>query len=321
MTPIHYPGETELNLLKRFCSNVTLAAVLGISLFPSGCGKAVLTADDVAYMPGCPTLFVAQLDEETPLGIRNAREGEAIAFYLDGTRVGQAATDEEGRAQLVRKVTAPSNARTWTTKARVGRRELKVDRPIHRWEPDRVILAVDIDHTVSQTDYADLLTDGLDTESQPHAGAMESLARLQKDYQLLYITARPRILLEKTRAWLRHNGFPDAPLITARSVGAMWEQAEIKRRMLSRRREIWPNLLIGIGDKEADVKAYGKNGMLSVILAPDETPIDGPDTRNVVLLPDWPAIQSFFNEHAQMLRDSRRLSAQLERGWHDNDPT
>lgn len=276
----------------------------------SGCGRTVLTADDMVYLPGRDTIFVAQVEEESPFLVRDGVENESVAFWLDGKTVGQARTDGEGRAQLVRRVDVSPEVTRYTARIQTATQTLRVDRPIHRWDPDKVIIVVDVDHTLSRTDFETLLTEPIDTKSEPYEGARQVLATLAERYELLYLTARPRFLLDKTRQWLGGHDFPDAPLVTTRSVGALLEQAEKKRDMLQRRKELWPNLLIGIGDKNTDIEAYAATGMLSVVLAPAEVP---PGTPNVVMFADWSAIGRFFERHAATLQNPKNLRGVIDR--------
>lgn len=275
-----------------------------------GCGRIVLTADDVVYMPDRDTIFVAQVEEESPFLVRDGVEKEAVTFLLDGKTVGHARTDSEGRAQLVKRVRISPDASQYTARIQTTTQTMDVDRPIHRWDPGKVILVVDVDHTLSRTNYETLLTEPIDTRSEPYDGAREVLTTLGERYELLYMTARPRFLLDKTRQWLHDHEFPNAPLVTTRSVSALLDQAEKKRDMLRRRKELWPNMLVGIGDKDTDIEAYSATRMLSVVLAPAELPSDAP---NVVMFADWPAIGRFFDRHATTLESAKALRSLIQR--------
>jgi hypothetical protein len=285
---------------------VPLLALLALG----GCGRIVLTADDLVYMPGRATLLVAQVEEDSPFVVRDGVEDQEVVYVLDGVVVGRARTDGEGRAELVTRVDQPAAGADYGVTIKRARRTWRVDRPIHRWDATRVIVVVDVDHTLSQTDYSTLLTEPVDTESEPYEGAREVLTALDEAYELLYLTARPRFLLDKTREWLTRHGFPAAPLVTTRTVSDVLAQAERKRELLEQRKELWPNVLIGIGDKASDIEAYAATGMLSVIRAPADV---SPDVPNVVLMADWTAIGRFFERQAETLADAEKLRGVIER--------
>jgi phosphatidate phosphatase APP1 len=285
---------------------IFIASLLALT----GCQQYIFTADDLAVMPRKPTIFVAQLETDSIGGLRDGVENHEVVFMVDGSVVGTARTDAEGRAQLIDEIVIPTHVSTYRVKTQVVGRQLTVQRPIHRWDPDRVIVVVDIDHTVSDTDYETLLTETDDTGSVPYPNSRATLRALGGHYELLYLTARPRFLLEETRTWLKRHDFPEAPLVTVRTVSEVLDQTKHKRQLLTRRKELWPNMLIGIGDKEADVGAYAATGMLGVILAPANVPVAA---KNTVLLPDWSAINRFFRVHQQTLRSIERLSELLER--------
>lgn len=284
---------------------VRLTAVVVPGVLVAGCGRAVLTVEDIAYVPDRPTIFVAQLERETGLGMRDGLENEVVTFSLDGVALGEARTDDEGRAQFVHRFELAAGSKVFTTAAAVGHERLEVERPIHHWRADTIIVVVDVDNTVSRTDYGTLLTEEVDTESEPVAGAREVLWQLDEHYELLYLTARPRFLLDTTREWLARHEFPAAPIVTTASVSDVFDQAETKRELLRVRKELWPHLLIGIGDKEADIEAYSSLGMLGIVLGP---PAEAPPERpNVIMLENWPAIGRFFAQHRETLRDPERL--------------
>lgn len=162
----------------------------------------------------------------------------------------------------------------------------------------RVTIVVDIDETISMTDYAGFL--GLrENTSRPFDGAPEVLTRLSEHFDLIYLTARPQWLFAETRAWLRDAGFPPGPVVaTGRIVDLFWP-APFKTRVLALLRLNSPGILIGIGDRHSDDAAYTANGMLSLVVHP---------RRNVsyhdraVKLEDWQAVGRFFETHEQSLR-------------------
>lgn len=190
------------------CTLVYLGAVLMLPLL-GGCGRFVLTADDVVCIPGQDVLFVAQLDRETIWGLRKAVEDCPVVFALDEQPIGTARTDEEGRARLASQVAdIPETARVRVTVPSHPELAAATGRVRH-WSADRVIIAVDIDHTISNTDLDELLFEPRDIASAPLPNSVATLHELAKHFELMYVTARPRFLLEKTRDWLAQHHYPD----------------------------------------------------------------------------------------------------------------
>lgn len=291
----------------RCCPLGLLLIVLGTI---GGCGRLLLTVDDFAHVPGRPGLFVAQLEAETPFGVRDGVEDHTITFWLDDIRVGTARTDGEGRAELLVHNPLPPKATYCAATARIDQRELRDQRPVHAWTDGRVIIVVDVDDTLADTDYDDLLLDPIDTESRPYPGAADILQQLQQHYHVLYLTARPRFLLEKTRDWLRRHGFPRAPVMTAPTVSDVLKPETLKRRLLAQRRETWPNMLIGVGNQPTDTRAYVSVGMLSIFIT-DRVHAAAP---NVITRSDWSMIRRLFERHAGTLRSPQRLRRLLQHG-------
>jgi hypothetical protein len=289
---------------------LAIGLCVGLTCGGMGCGPVVLTLEDVVLLPERASVFVAQLERETPFGVRNALEDQRVTFWLGNQFVGTARTDAEGLARLVSDAEHSVTADTARAGATLGFQRVRAKRPVYRWNPDRVIVAVDIDHTISRTDHASVLLEEVDTQSTPLPGAIEGVEMIQSELHLLYLTARPSFLREKSREWIALHGFPAAPLIMPPHTSALLDQAETKRKILTERREFLPNLLIGIGDTASDAIAYSSAGMLGIILAPLE---DSPELPNVVVMDDWSRIVEFFAINAETLAAPERLADLLER--------
>jgi hypothetical protein len=167
-----------------------------------------------------------------------------------------------------------------------------------------VIIAVDIDHTIARTDYKDLLRMNSADESEPVEQSAETLNMLARDFHIVYLTGRPRFLIDKTRVWLRERGYPAGPVITSVRVRDMANPGAFKMRKLSVLRKSWPNLLIGIGNRAADAEAYGANDMLSVVVPSNPGVSAG---LHAVVLLNWKAVDAFFAANREVLADAARL--------------
>jgi len=137
------------------------------------------------------------------------------------------------------------------------------------------------------------------------------LNRLANDCQVVYITGRPRFLWEKTQRWLDRNGFPPGPLVTAPNMRQCILQASFKRKELASIRETWPGALVGIGDRGADIHAYGQNGMLTLLVG--GTPhVDA--KRHMYRFENWQSLCDFCVANQDVLANPQRLQAALGSG-------
>ena len=170
-------------------------------------------------------------------------------------------------------------------------------------------IAIDLDETISMTDYLDLLWGG-GQASKPCKGSVEALNTLANDYQILYYSARPRTMIDRTRKWLVRNGFPPGPILFAANIGAAFDQGPAKGRLLSELHHKWPNVRIGIGDKSADVQCCAANGMLPIIVNPWLPSYK----ESAVVVRDWSGLLEFFERHADTLKDMRALAQRIELG-------
>lgn len=273
-----------------------------------GCGKVFLSTDDAIVRADGRSTLVANVELARVKGMRRNLENVEVAFHLDGRKIGTARTDGEGRAMLDASV-APDLREFEVSYKHDGHKHKHTGRIFH-WRPDRTIVAVDIDETVSATLYRALLLKEDDT-SRPITGSDAALNRLAEDCQVVYITGRPRFLWEKTQRWLDRNGFPPGPLITAPNLRQCIVQASFKRKELASIRETWPGALIGIGDRGADIHAYGQNGMLTLLVG--GTPhVDA--KRHMYRFGDWQSLGEFCVANQEVLANPQKLQAALASG-------
>jgi uncharacterized membrane protein YkoI len=184
--------------------------------------------------------------------------------------------------------------------------------------PNRVGIIVDIDETISITDYPSLFF-GIGTdESRPYEYAQDVLTKLSQQFHLMYLTARPQWLTGETRKWLTERGFPPGTVLTtARMLDVYWP-GSFKKRAVATLRHTSPNLLIGIGDRSTDVAAYVANGMLAMVVNPRRSTVYH---ERAVVLKRWRDVGVFFEQHAATLRDPNALKARYSIGGAPLDPT
>jgi hypothetical protein len=222
--------------------------------------------------------------------------------------VAQVGTQSDGMGTVTAVV--PAGATHYEVRAQVGGQTVSRTGRIFQWRLDRTIVAVDLDETISHTQYSDLFITDLDLSSRPFEYAPAALQGIAGNgFQLLYVSARPRWLHTKTRKWLDGHRFPPGPILHADRFEACLKQTQYKQDMLAAFRDRFPNTLIGIGDKDADDQAYGANNMLALILGRSRSSYGG----HSVVVEDWRAIERFFKSFGGRLRNPVLLARVIEK--------
>ncbi|MEK6693089.1 MAG: hypothetical protein AABY44_06650 [Nitrospirota bacterium] len=157
------------------------------------------------------------------------------------------------------------------------------------WDHKKPIIIVDIDGTISDTDNSELLFKKTDKDSKPLKNAPDVLRRLSKKYNIIFLTHRNELLLNKTRLWLKEHKFPPAPVFTLRLGEDPLMPGEYKDEKLKEwKKEGW-NMKIGIGNRPHDAEAYLDNGLKAIILDDDD---DLPD--KAIKVKDWKEIEKII---------------------------
>lgn len=176
---------------------------------------------------------------------------------------------------------------------------------------ERAVLAVDIDETLTKTDYQYLLW-GIGTDDTlPLPGSQATLSRLAATFDIVYVTARSRSLKGKTERWLARHEFPQGRLVTSFTLGGFIFQGEYKRDVIRQLRREYPNMLAGIGDKPKDGMAYRRSSMVSLIVNPWPQQEYHEDD---IVLRDWAAVSRFFEANHDVLSNPRLARKVLNGG-------
>lgn len=269
----------------------------------------VLNVDDVVSMAGQKATITAWLARGSSLAFKNDISRAEVQFSADGKLLGRTFTDRRGTATLVTDLSKTRNRTVRATAVYRGRR-ITGEGVIYRWSPDRTIVCVDIDDCISRTSYSDLFVTRFDANSQPLEKSVPVLRRLATQYQIMYISARPRFLTQKTRFWLDDNGFPPGPYYHALGFEACLQQGTAKREVLEQLKPRWPNLLIGIGDKGADERCFGAVGMLTLLI---NTPRFATFDDHCIVLGDWERLGRYFDAQQHRFAEPRRLASFIQR--------
>lgn len=232
-------------------------------------------------------------------------KGESVTFTVDRQDVGLAMTDDDGKAELAGGI-PPSDETTVSARAKVGLHDLHASATAFHWRPDRVIIVVDIDNTIYHSDDIKAFIKTEEPKLRPIKDSRETLTRLAERYEILYVTARPRRLLEGTRKTLQDDGFPLGPVFTSAGVTANLQIVKSKRDNIMRVKKDWPNVLIGIGNRATDAEAYGECGMLAIIVRPEA---EESHRSHAVFMPTWENIARFFEANNEELSNAAPLNS------------
>ena len=289
----------------------TLAKFLGalacLALRLVACRAPVLTVDDGVFLPGEKTQLSACVEREPVFGLCKDVEQVKVEFRVDGQTAAATKTNKHGLAEVERQLDA--GLEHYEARALVDGRELRADGRVYTWDKQRVIIAIDIDHTISQTEYKTLLRTDHEDESNPIKRSVDTLRTLARDFHILYLTGRPRFLIDKTRLWLCEHDFPPGPVITSIRVRDLVAPEAFKERRLHALRKSWPHLLIGIGNRPSDADAYGANGMLCLAVPAQAGQIFPP---HALVFRDWKAVDEFFAANRGVLDDPEQLEQAIK---------
>jgi hypothetical protein len=273
----------------------------------AGCQAPVLTVDDAVVMRGEKTRLAACLEREPVLWLSKDVENAPVRFYIDEQQVGETKTDEDGVAAVEQRL--DPDLQRFEVRAWAGFQELQATGRVFAWDRERVIIAVDIDHTIAKTDYEELLAQRGKDESDPVKHSVQALNALARDFHIVYLTSRPRFLIDKTRAWLREKGFPTGPVITSVRIRDLVRPKEFKEERLHTLRKAWPTLLIGIGNQPSDAEAYGASGMLSLML-PGKN--GGDFAPHAIVFRDWKGLVRFCEANHETLASAAQLKEAIK---------
>jgi hypothetical protein len=278
-------------------------------LFPLGlmaCLTPILAVDDAMELEDGRTRFVAFAEREEGLFFSGV-EGVDVHFFVDGQPVASARSNKRGVAMTL--ATIGKGAERFEATATVSGKDFRRSGRVIQWRSQQVLIACDIDATISETSLEALFIGDDDLKSKPIPGSVETLQQIAENFGLIYFTARPRFTLAKTQRWLEAHGYPDGPVLTSLTLKDAIFEAAYKRREIRKLRETLPNLLIGFGNSFIDSEGYGANDMLSLILNPTGKAHHG---RHSIEFESWEQIRIFFEVNQALLQDPEwlRLAAQ-----------
>jgi hypothetical protein len=234
--------------------------------------------------------------------------GQEVKFLINDKPIGRARTDKNGMAEMPA-VLGPDD-HIVAAETKIDFKTLRASAEAFHWDSKRVILVIDIDNTICYSEVSKIFGFRKPT-LLPIEDSKETLVRLAERFQILYVTARPRRVLEESRAWLEKNGYPRGPVLTSPGVTENIHIAEHKQASIMSIKKDWPTVLIGIGNKASDAKAYGRCKMLSIIVRPQKEEEHG---NHSIFMPSWLVIAKFFEANLETLADVEKLEALITGG-------
>jgi hypothetical protein len=272
--------------------------ILFIGLLISGCGGPYsLTADDVVSPANEDLTLTGKLEKRGVFVLNEAIANQDVKFYVNDEFIGAPSTNDKGYAEIVRPGTQSDTATIRVEYGDENNLLAETTAKLFIWQQDQPILVTDIDDTLCQTQEGLLIGISYDDYSEPLPGAPEGMRELAKSFKIVYLTARPREVLAKTKRWLQNNGFPDGPVFTWDIDSDPWSQLEYKELKLDRLKEKFSKITIGLGNTDNDLIAYRDHDLFSIIIAPKS---QAQNIEGGVKLPDWTKILELFEKNPQL---------------------
>ena len=243
----------------------TAAQVAGQVFLAAEGGVLFYSFDTLAY-PGEPVDLAARAQL---LKRMKGIEGVTVSF-LDGDKLlGCAHTDASGLAKLA---WTPPRPGDYKLTAAIASLPEGVDEAILKLSPapllaaarakDTEFVVIDLDHTVVDSSFFHVLLGN----PTPMANSVEVTKRIAKSYSIIYLTHRPDLLTQKSKAWLDRHGYPTGPLLVSELTDAFGDSGKFKTAKLKAVKKSYPNVKFGIGDKLSDAQAYVDNGLTAYLI-------------------------------------------------------
>ena len=263
---------------------VAAGAAVGVML---GCAEIldqVLGSDkglllygfDVAATPGMEVNLQARLQEG---GFLVDQSDRTIRFFVGDELKSSAKTDGEGIATVQ---FTPEAVGDYVFTVVVERPKEEDDEDDKYPSPVPMLVAcrkadvpvavVDLDKTLVASGFWDVFSKGAE-DPEPMPYSKDVMARIAKDYFVVYLTHRPDYFGPKSKGWLKGHSYPEGPVLLSRAGGFLKGSGEFKTAALQKLGKTFANIKVGVGDKLSDVEAYHANNMKAIlVLPPGEDP-------------------------------------------------
>lgn len=268
-------------------SALVAVAWLGLAAAPARADSkaAELRGTDALGRPGRALKLHAKLERKGVLGINPDVKGEPLDFFLVGQDggalpetkfIGTGDTDDDGDASLD---WTPPGPGQFELEVRVRRGSEYVALPaaliVAVPPPDRAVILVHVDGTVSQATNLQMFRGKANEEIPAVDGAVDVLKTLGQHYQLVYLTDLDESFTVKFRDWLTLRQVPRAPVVFWEVFSRSLSHATYMDQLVSKLRRDLPQITIGVGAQASDAQAYINQGVAGVVFAsppPDDLP-------------------------------------------------
>lgn len=249
-----------------------------------------LFVTDALTFPSKTVQLQARLTEQGPNGEIGMSE-EPVEFSIQGRKIGQASTNDDGWAHLEFTPKMRGNLSLqakWATSAKAD--VVLGNGVVLSWERRRPILLIDLAVLVdrefdTQAPPPDLFPDPGLVFGTPNAAAPAELHKLAKFYyNLVYLDRTGKGKLDGIQSWLRAQHFP--PGMIRILPGTATALSEL---LMHFKEEGWENVSGGIGRTADFAEVLVKNRLQTLILPFPEN--DERFPRRAIILTDWSRVR------------------------------
>ena len=249
----------------------------------------MIECDDVLVHVGTEARITARLTRRKVFGCVRSCPRTRVRFSLDREEIGEAEAGYDGTATVVYTPREEKEYRI-TANCCLKRRGKTVTAhaTLFSRSTRKPGIILDIDRTLfASSTFAAIFRRSRSVS--PLADAVEVTQDLSRRYDLTIVTGRKRYLRQKTKRWLRMKGFPLAPVFFAPPFRPTLSHERFKFELIRQLKASWPNIIIGIGDRDSDARAYLANGLRAIIIREK-----GHCLRGAVMARDWRAIRGLL---------------------------
>ncbi|MCO4792594.1 MAG: hypothetical protein KC493_02690 [Bacteriovoracaceae bacterium] len=278
----------------------TIILIFALSITTSTMAKAkygaILQGIDTIHSTGQDVTLKAKLERAKYFPTyRSDIPGEVVEFFLKEKYLGAALTDGDGVGSL----TLSSLGK--------GLHEIEVkliQGSEFKSKPANVLVLVidkntpiaisDIDHTISDASAFQVLLRP-NHKLPPLKKAVQGIKYFSGLFQIIYLTARDDMFINKTKNWLAMYNFVKAPSF-------FWDFAnrdvpndhgDFKSWIITKLKDNFNNIQIAFGDKPHDIRAYRDHGLRSYYLGKQDAEIH----KDGIKVKSWTKLLEHFKSN------------------------
>jgi hypothetical protein len=192
------------------------------------------------------------------------QKNRPVRFLRDGKVVKETRTDNEGHASMVFQPTGRGNTlfQAEAPAATPLGLPARADILVACRRADDPMCVVDLDKTLVDSGFEEVLLGDPD----PMPGSAEVMAKLARQFTIVYLTHRPEPFEPKTKAWLRGKKLPEGPVLCSTGRQFVRGSEHYKSNVLAELTGRFRAIRFGVGEKESDAQAYHENGLRAILL-------------------------------------------------------